>query len=66
MKYISWNVNGIRAIMKKDFLKILVEENPDIIGLQETKGSFQQLSKKDQEALMDAGYHIYWNAAQRP
>lgn len=51
---------------KKDFLKILVEENPDIIGLQETKGSFQQLSKKDQEALMDAGYHIYWNAAQRP
>jgi exodeoxyribonuclease-3 len=66
MKYMSWNVNGIRAVMKKNFLEMLEEENPDVIGLQETKGSFEQLTKKDQQALMDAGYHIYWNAAQRP
>ncbi len=66
MKYLSWNVNGIRAIMKKDFLGILSKEAPDIIGLQETKWSFEQLTKKDQEALLNAGYHIYWNAAQRP
>ena len=52
--------------MKKDFLEILKTEDPDIIGLQETKGSFEQLTKKDQVALMDAGYHIYWNAAERP
>ncbi len=37
MKYLSWNVNGIRAIMKKDFLGILSREDLDIIGLQETK-----------------------------
>lgn len=37
MKYLSWNVNGIRAIMKKDFLELLREEDPDIIALQETK-----------------------------
>jgi exodeoxyribonuclease-3 len=37
MKYFSWNVNGIRAIMKKNFLEMLQMENPDIIGLQETK-----------------------------
>ena len=36
-KIISWNVNGIRAIIKKDFLKDIKEMNPDIICLQETK-----------------------------
>ena len=66
MKYFSWNVNGIRAILKKDFLEILKSENPDIIWLQETKWSFEQLTKKDQAALEDLWYHIYWNAATRP
>jgi len=36
-KYISWNVNGIRAVLKKNFIEFLEEENPDAIGLQETK-----------------------------
>lgn len=45
---------------------MLKDENPDIIWLQETKWSFEQLTKKDQAELIDAGYHIYWNAAQRP
>ena len=36
LKIISWNVNGIRAIMKKDFLEDIVNINPDIICLQET------------------------------
>jgi exodeoxyribonuclease-3 len=66
MKLYSWNVNGIRAVLKKNFLEMLENESPDVIGLQETKGSFEQLTKKDQESLKDAGYHIYWNAAQRP
>ncbi len=66
MKYISWNVNGIRAVLQKNFLEFLETESPDAIGLQEVKGSFEQLTKKDQEALTELGYHIYWNAAQRP
>jgi exodeoxyribonuclease-3 len=36
-KYISWNVNGIRAVLKKNFIEFLEEENPDVVGLQETK-----------------------------
>ncbi len=66
MKYISWNVNGIRAILKKNFKEYLEEEKPDIIWLQEVKWRFEQLTKKDQEYLNNSGYHIYWNAAQRP
>lgn len=66
MKYLSWNVNGIRAIMKKWFIEILQQEDPDIIGLQETKWRFEQLTKKDQQLLIDEWYHIYWNAAERP
>jgi exodeoxyribonuclease III len=66
MKLLSWNVNGIRAVLQKNFLEFLSTENPHIIGLQETKGHFDQLIKKDQEALQNLGYHIYWNGAQRP
>lgn len=65
-KYISWNVNGIRAVMQKNFLEFLEQEKPDCIGLQEVKGSFEQLSKKDQETLKHLGYEIYWNPAKRP
>lgn len=65
-KYISWNVNGIRAVMQKNFLEFLETQSPDCIGLQEVKGSFEQLPKKDQEALKNLGYEIYWNAAKRP
>ncbi|MEC7238764.1 MAG: endonuclease/exonuclease/phosphatase family protein, partial [Candidatus Thermoplasmatota archaeon] len=39
MRLVSWNVNGIRAIMKKNFLKDIKEISPDIICLQETKAS---------------------------
>ena len=37
IKIISWNINGIRAIIKKDFLRDINEIDPDIICLQETK-----------------------------
>lgn len=43
-----------------------MEENPDVIGLQETKGRFEQLTKKDQAYLEESGYHMYWNPAERP
>jgi exodeoxyribonuclease III len=39
MHFVNWNVNGIRAIIKKDFPKNIREMNPDILCLQETKGS---------------------------
>ncbi len=66
MKLISWNVNGIRACIKKDFIDYIEQENPDIIGLQETKGRMEQLVQKDLETIKNLGYNIYWNAAERP
>ncbi len=62
MKIVSFNVNGIRAIMKKDFEKDLKEMNPDIICLQETKAQDDQVA----EALKDIqGYHVFSNSAEK-
>lgn len=66
MKYMSWNVNGIRAVLKKDFRNILETESPDVIGFQETKGRPDQLTKKDQNWLDETWYFQYWNPAVRP
>ncbi|ADM40104.1 exodeoxyribonuclease III [Bacillus spizizenii] len=58
MKLISWNVNGLRAVMRKmDFLSYLKEEDADIICLQETKIQDGQVD------LQPDGYHVYWNYA---
>ena len=60
MRLISWNVNGIRAVMKKDFMSSLEQMNPDVLCLQETKAQDEQTF----EALADVdGYHIYTNSA---
>lgn len=56
MKIISWNVNGVRAIMKKDFEKSLEIMNPDILCLQETKAQDDQV-KQALFGLND--YYIY-------
>lgn len=59
---VSWNVNGIRAIMKKDFAASVESMSPDILCLQETKAQVSQV----EEALSDlSGYHIYANEADR-
>ncbi len=59
MRMISWNVNGLRAVMKKDFLQILAHK-PDIICLQETKAQPDQV----REALAELkGFHIFPNSA---
>lgn len=60
MKLISWNVNGIRASIKKGFDKWLQEENPDIICLQETKARPEQV-----ENLDTADYYCFWNSADK-
>ena len=58
MKFISWNVNGIRAVIKKGFYEFMNEYNPDIICIQETK------AHKDQVDLVLPNYpYQYWNSA---
>ena len=63
VRILSWNVNGLRAALKKDFLVWLQKESPDIIGLQETKVLPAQLP---QDVLHFPGYHFELNAAERP
>ena len=63
MKLLSWNVNGLRAIVKKGFTDFLKKENPDILGLQEIKISDDARSK---EIFDFAGYQEFWNCATRP
>jgi exodeoxyribonuclease-3 len=58
VKLISWNVNGLRAVMKKNFLEYLDAARPDILCLQETKCTPEQV-----EALWPAAYTTYWNSA---
>ena len=60
-KIISWNVNGIRAIIKKDFLQDIKEINPDIICLQETKAS--ELDALKALEVMN-GYHVNVNSSK--
>lgn len=57
MKFISWNVNGLRACMKKGFEEYFQEENADIFCLQETKLQEGQIDWNPE------GYHCYWNYA---
>jgi exodeoxyribonuclease-3 len=60
MRMISWNVNGLRAVMKKDFLPAMLAFDPDVICLQETKAQDDQV----REALAALqGYHVYCNSA---
>ena len=59
MKFISWNVNGIRACMTKGFIDFFKEVDADIFCLQETKLQAGQI-EMDLE-----GYHQYWNYAEK-
>jgi len=60
MKIYSWNVNGIRAVMRKELLLPFIEKhNPDILCLQETKAQPEQIE------LDLPGYHNYWHSAQK-
>ena len=60
MKIISYNVNGIRAALKKGFAEWLKTENPDVFGLQEVKALENQV---DIAIFKDLGYHVYWYPA---
>lgn len=62
IRILSWNVNGIRAVHKKDFVKWVQTEQPDILMLQETKAEKEQLPA---ELLQIPGYHSYWSHSIR-
>jgi exodeoxyribonuclease-3 len=63
LQILSWNVNGIRAVEKKDFAPWLASSGADIVCLQETKARPEQLSK---ELLEPAGYKTFWASAKKP
>lgn len=59
IKLVSWNVNGLRACLKKGFLDFCNFANADIICLQETK------MRSDQASFDLPGYQRYWNSAEK-
>ena len=65
---VSWNVNGIRAIAKKEvhnnlkFNDWLYKLSPDVLCIQETKAQIEQLTEK---IISPQGYKSYWNSAER-
>ena len=60
MKIISWNVNGIRAAIKKGFYEFVKKNNPDILCLQEIKANQDQV-----DINLDDYPHRYWNSAEK-
>ena len=60
MKLISWNVNGLRAVLRKNFLEYLERENPDILCLQEARARPDEV-----EQLWPSNYATFWNVAER-
>lgn len=59
MKFVSWNVNGLRACMKKGFLQSFALLDADVFCLQETKLQPSQIE------LDLPGYRLYWNSAEK-
>ncbi|MCX6876482.1 MAG: exodeoxyribonuclease III [Verrucomicrobia bacterium] len=62
MKLLSWNVNGLRAVLGKGFGEFMATERPDVLCLQETKARPEQVSLP----LELGGWHAYWNSATKP
>lgn len=61
MNFVNWNVNGFRSIIKKDFVKDVLEMNPDVLCLQETKASVEEV--KSLCGLLPE-YKVYVNASK--
>ena len=62
MKILTYNVNGIRAALRKDFCSWLKAVNPDIVCLQEIKANIEQF---EPSVFTDLGYHCFWNSAEK-
>lgn len=63
LKLLCWNVNGIRAVYKKGFLEWLEAANPDILGLQETKISADQVTFEFQQPTPN--YQTHWSFSEK-
>lgn len=59
MKLISWNVNGIRSVVKKGLVEFVRREKPDVLCLQETKATPEDLDHPL------PGYEAFWNSAEK-
>lgn len=59
MRFVSWNVNGLRACIKKGFNDYFREINADIFAIQETK------MQEEQKDFAFEGYHEYWSSAEK-
>jgi len=62
VKILTYNVNGIRAALRKDFASWLKATNPDVICLQEIKANPEQF---ETSVFTDLGYHCFWNPAEK-
>lgn len=60
LKIVSWNVNGLRAVLKKGFLDYLADTQPDILCLQETKAMQEQV-----DDVFPPEYTLFWNSAEK-
>ena len=60
IKLISWNVNGIRAVLNKGFKEYVKKENPDILCLQETKAHPDQVDE-----ILEEYEHHFWISAEK-
>lgn len=61
IKLYSWNVNGIRAVLRKDvFLPFIAQEQPDVLCIQETKGTPEQA-----KLTLPEGYNEFWYPAEK-
>lgn len=63
MKITTWNVNGLRAALRKGFMEHLMVLQPDVLLLQEIRVRQDQLPE---EFRNPDGWHVLWNSAQRP
>ena len=63
IRLVTWNVNGIRACLKKGLAEWLTETHPDVLCLQETKAYREQVPPEGQEP---EGYHVFWHSGKRP
>ncbi len=61
LKLVSWNVNGLRAVVKKNFFEFLDAEKPDIVCLQETKCTAADVAA----VAWPAGYEAHFNSAEK-
>lgn len=59
MKFVSWNVNGLRAAMRKGFKDFFDSMDADIFAIQETK------MQEEQKEFDFPGYYEYWNCAEK-